>query len=456
MGSRRSTPVLGSRRLAVISFPFPAIVSLILLAVSGVAGVLHVSHVIAFWVALCALTLTVCADIGLAKHRARASETIRSVALFLAVAAVLVTIVLLTIRILQIGIEVVQNYPTRFMDSIPFSFSGVLTLVFVLVACGVHEIKVGGGRMIVPLFWLVVLMVMWVCASPTALTRNAAGGFERTSTTVFLDCGVSAVLMATAFSGGLVFRRRLWHLARENPDGLHETQGPTGGFAASFMGAALWVGLLTMYHLLVPVRTAGGYRVTLLLVAFFAAGASLSCFALCGRQWVSGLGDAGFGLATLAVAAVTSLFVPLQPERLVDRYPQLFNAMMVGFAIAAGWWTWLSRVWEQQLDNGKAWTTAGRLIPRAKRFAFLSAALALLCSSMMAFWPRLPGISTMDHSYGRIVAGFSGNLFLLLVMLWASRRLRRSTFDVLTFLSVASGAGFLVIRMLPFASNATR
>ncbi len=68
----------------------------------------------------------------------------------------------------------------------------------------------------------------------------------------------------------------------------------------------------------------------------------------------------------------------------------------------------------------------------------------------MAVWPRWPAIAAMDDSLGRVAAGMAGNLFMLLVLLWSSRRVHRLTFQILTVLSVVSAAGFLTVRMLPF------
>ena len=65
----------------------------------------------------------------------------------------------------------------------------------------------------------------------------------------------------------------------------------------------------------------------------------------------------------------------------------------------------------------------------------------------------MPAIATMDDSFGRITAGFGGNLFFLLVLLWCSRRLHRLTFQILTVLTVLSTMGFLIIRVLPFVSS---
>ena len=102
---------------------------------------------------------------------------------------------------------------------------------------------------------------------------------------------------------------------------------------------------------------------------------------------------------------------------------------------------------------GEPHMTSARFIPHAHRFAFLSAALALVAGALMTYWPRMPSIASMDHSLGRITAGFAAHLFLVLVMLWCSRQLRRLTYDLLTVLAVVSTAGFFIVRMGPFASR---
>ena len=94
-----------------------------------------------------------------------------------------------------------------------------------------------------------------------------------------------------------------------------------------------------------------------------------------------------------------------------------------------------------------------KLIPCAKRFSFLCAALALVVSAMMALWPRWPTVSATDDSLGRVAAGMAANLFLLLVVLWCSRRSHKLTFQVLTVLVVVSTTGFLLARLLPFTSR---
>lgn len=54
---------------------------------------------------------------------------------------------------------------------------------------------------------------------------------------------------------------------------------------------------------------------------------------------------------------------------------------MIGIILAGGYLLWLARFWHQQLDEGRAWTTAGRLIPSARNlgYATLSGTLPVTC-----------------------------------------------------------------------------
>jgi hypothetical protein len=91
------------------------------------------------------------------------------------------------------------------------------------------------------------------------------------------------------------------------------------------------------------------------------------------------------------------------------------------------------------------------LVPHAKRGAFINAVFAVSLGGLMALWPQLPAIAVPDDSIGRVTAGFGANLLLLLVVLWSARRLRRMTFHILSLFALGSTAGFMFIRMLPYA-----
>jgi hypothetical protein len=59
---------------------------------------------------------------------------------------------------------------------------------------------------------------------------------------------------------------------------------------------------------------------------------------------------------------------------------------LFGLALAGGYLLWLARFWDQQLLDGSAWTTAGRLIPAARRLAYVGSSLAFAAAmgGMMA------------------------------------------------------------------------
>ena len=160
--------------------------------------------------------------------------------------------------------------------------------------------------------------------------------------------------------------------------------------------------------------------------------------------------DVAMGLTSLTVCALAVSLVPSRPALLAERYPMIFSATVIGFALGTVLWTWLSVSWEQRAETEPGWTTRSPLIPRAKRFAFLNAAMAVVVGMLMAVWPRLRGISATDDEFGQVIAGLAANLFLLLVILWSSRRLRRPTIYILTALALVSTTGFIVVRMLPF------
>jgi hypothetical protein len=48
-----------------------------------------------------------------------------------------------------------------------------------------------------------------------------------------------------------------------------------------------------------------------------------------------------------------------------------WTSVALGAILAAGWTGWLARFWRQQLHGGRAWTTAGRLIPVARNTAIV-------------------------------------------------------------------------------------
>ena len=240
-----------------------------------------------------------------------------------------------------------------------------------------------------------------------------------------------------------------------SPDpALADTASSGSGFSASVTPMAIGVILLGCYHLAVPVPLGRlGFRGGALAVTGAAAVAAFACSRLLTRSWSVPLADAVMGMITLGLCGLAMLAVPAAPFDMAQRYPMVFNAIMVGLAASTALWSWLASSWREKASANGAEAITKRLSRSARRFAFHSALLALVLGSVMAVWPRMPGIAAMDDSLGRVAAGTAGNLLLLVVMLWSSRRLHSPAFHLLTLFTVLSAAGFLAMRIVPFSSS---
>lgn len=87
-----------------------------------------------------------------------------------------------------------------------------------------------------------------------------------------------------------------------------------------------------------------------------------------GHQWRSNrVGTWGLALAGGSVICVALAWLP-----------QGTASAALGWTLAGVWMTWLARFWEQQRLDGMPWTTAGRLIPAARRLGQAGACGALV------------------------------------------------------------------------------
>jgi hypothetical protein len=224
------------------------------------------------------------------------------------------------------------------------------------------------------------------------------------------------------------------------------------GFRTSIAVVALGLNIAVLFQVLVPSGLSPiNLRLCGLRAGCAAAIATVGCFYLLRRSWSSHLADAGLGLLALALCGIATLAIPADASPLAEQYPMLFNALMIGYAFSAALYSHWTEQWSRDAllpDSLRA-----RLIPHLKRFAFLSGATALLAGVMMCFWPGMPGISAMDHSFGRVLAGFSAFMFLLLVSLRSARLMARASFHILTFAVACSLVAFLLVRAMPFVSE---
>ncbi len=380
-------------------------------------------------------------------------------ALLPGVVAAIIQAVVLSMRVMYVLAELLHGYPAPEPRDFGFGPEGLWSLGLLLASNLMSLVSTRDGRLATCLLWTGVMVALWACLLSPLFATTTTGGFERTAMTLWVLISLSALVTVAAAATAWFEKMSLGRTAHVDLSAPANELRLPPGLATTCSVLAMVIGLLVCHHLLVPIRIiGGGYRGAGLIATGSAALTSFSCLLLLRRAYNGSVADAAIGLATLGFCGAATLFVPSRATVLAERYPMIFNSMIIGLACATALWTWLAEAWRQRPDRDRAGAMAGamagRLIPHAKRFAFLSASLALVADILMIFWPRLPGIATMDHSYGRVTAGFAANLFLLLVMLWCSRRLRRLTFHLLTLLAVASTAGFLIMRMIPFASRA--
>ncbi|MBU0717293.1 MAG: hypothetical protein KJ749_03515 [Planctomycetes bacterium] len=363
-------------------------------------------------------------------------------------AVLVVSAAVLSIRVAHVALELAYISPASSVSGFGYGPHGLLSLV-VTLASGAVLVSTRDSRLAAGVYAAAVLLAAWACLLFPMFRVLTTGGVSQTGALLAMLVCLATILAAAATISRVVDRRRGMTLANLNT----RSDSVPSRIALRVCGGvtAVAVILLVGYQLAVPMALArGGFRVAALGVAGSSAVAALGCFLFTAQFWSARFTDAGMALSSLALCAGSLSLLPGRPEALTERYPIIFNTMMVALALAVAAWTWLAISWGQQLPEGSLSTTAERMIPHAKRFAFVNAVLALTLGGLMALWPRMRSVAITDDSIGRVAAGFGANLFLLLVMLWCARRLKRLTYHILAMFVLVSTVGFMIMRIHPF------
>lgn len=378
---------------------------------------------------------------------------IQRCALMSGVTVVSLLSVVLSMRVIHVSMDLMRVYPSISAPAYGFGAEGLWSLGLVTLSCAVALWDRRDRRFGACLLWVVAVTVCWACLVAPTLRPTASGGLRRTASTLVLTAALSAVPALLLLLTGWIDRRQRnrTEVNLTNQKAVAPCRWP--GLTLSAAVISMAVILLVCYHLAVPFAVGGGFRVVALVITASSALAACASFALLTREWNAHLAEAAMGLTSMALCGLATAALPAQPVALAERYPLVFTAIIIGLAASTGLWTWVGDVWCRRAGANDPEAVSAKLAPYAKRFAFLSAALALVVGAVMATWPRRTGIAPTDDSFGRVAAGFAANLFLLVVMLWCSRRLRKTTFHLLTVLAVVLAAGFLIVRMLPFMSS---
>ncbi len=179
------------------------------------------------------------------------------------------------------------------------------------------------------------------------------------------------------------------------------------------------------------------------------AAAGLALAILVGWHWDRALAELALSLWTTALTALavtTALEMSAGPgHSSLDLLPTVYSAALVGLACAGGLWFWLGGSWQRQLQDGRAWTTAGRMLPLAERVGFLATALGVLVGTKLALWPH-PPYGTADNSTARLVLGSGAYVLLAATCLFAAVRARKGTMLWLAGLTTVTWGLFLKLR----------
>jgi hypothetical protein len=284
------------------------------------------------------------------------------------------------------------------------------------------------------LFWTLNLAALWA-----AYLVPTAAESDLTWVICFL-LGSALILVAFTFISGWIEHRRRCGAWPDRLENLLEPAPLWPGFRHS-------AGILAATHLVVScilIHHPAIFAVALL--------DGICMLVLASRRWEENLADSGLALITLAVVSLFMRFMPVPAYASPNAFfAEIFNRAMMGLAVMTWVWYWLASVWTQQLDQGRAWTTTGRMIRIAERVGYLVATTAVLVAIHLAAWPKLKYVYITDMERFRWVEGLIGYGLLIGALLTSARRTRKTTLAWLALLAIASAFAFVLIRGPHFA-----
>lgn len=368
----------------------------------------------------------------------RESDDLTAVAQVAAMASGLLCLVILLYVATYQTLDRILNWSVA-SERPPLEAVPLIDLGAIALAIGIATAKRRAAILITPLFWTLCFACLWLSLTihpastgplrgPTP-AEALAGGWTRV-----LLVGLTAVLIAFVGLQGQQYRRRR---IRAWPNRMSDFTLPY----PMWPGFRYSAGVVAILLIADACMNLGWWPTVACCTA-----AAAAMFYLVYRRWNENLADAAAGLITVAVTSAFVVISPSRSDELTDVYPIRFNYAMIGMSIMTAFWFWIARFWSQQLHDGRPWTTAGRMIPIARRFGIIVAGLALVVSAQLALWPRYPSVNAADDSTARIITGLAA-FALLAVVLWrAARHVQRPSLVVLSLSAVMIGCMFMWVR----------
>lgn len=316
---------------------------------------------------------------------------------------------------------------------------GFLDLGFVIAAVIITWGHTREPQLIPVCFWLLILVGLWLALRTPGIRPVYVDGnryyTEPTGWAVPFLVTSTLTMAAFVIAEGIrhfVRRQRAW------PDHLHDlvNRPPVWpGFDYSIGVVSVALLLLGCIHILSLWTT----------FSMFVGGAAL--LTVVARRWDESLADLALGLLTVGIVSLPLALLGEPNHATAAYFAEVFNRTVLGLAIATFFWHWLALFWEQQLDHGEAWTTAGQLIRNVKRIGFLCGATGVLVGFHLAFWPRFPEVRDLDASAWRWGFGLTAYALLTLSLIVATRRTSKTTLGFLTLLALTAGVSFSLMRL---------
>jgi hypothetical protein len=344
--------------------------------------------------------------------------------------------------------------PDRFVEALPAG--GLWNVILLLTATLAWAASASRRQQPTISLILTALLVWWT----SLMIPSAVGTYSTPAVlmplqpvwwtwTFQLQFGLAALLLIAALLQEAHYRTRR---GRAWPDRLDELRKPYSPWPTYIQTESVVAAAVLVLGVFQIVRR--GPPSWELAIASSAAAlvAGITCLFMTYRRWSANTAGLGMALLTLAAVALACALPPLfglLPAALTyaSRLPILYNAILYAMALMIALWSWLGRFWEQQLLDGAAWTTAGRMIPYTQRTAYLLTALAALIAFHMALWPRLVSSIVEDDTPGRLAAGIPAILLLAWI---TARNARRTDSNAAAALGVAfliAGLLFVFVRM---------
>ncbi len=345
------------------------------------------------------------------------------------VCALIAGIVMVYVAGMEVLLRTMFYQFDRTVHVIDFWSFGLIDLAALATALLLSWLRHRHPTLITLLFWTFILIALWVAFVVPALS------VRDDDWVIWFLLGASLVVAAFTLLEGYFRHHRRWNAWPDHLDHLLADPPAWPGFrlSAGIVAAlSLVLGCLLLYHPAI-------FFSTLLC--------GICMLVLVGRKWEANLADAGLALITLAVTCIFMRFMPDHALQSPDTwFPEVFNRALLSLSIMCWFWYWLASVWKQQLDEGRAWTTSGRMIFVTERVGYLVGATAGLMGMHLAVWPLFPNVIVSDAETYRWIEGSIGYVLLFGALATSAKRTGKETLAWFVLIAAASAIIFAMVR----------